>query len=243
MDLAVWLISLAAQQGVSQAVNANINVLGPTYSYDEPLLTKALATNEINASPEQLVMLAAGPVYLTQNGISPVAENRPYRLNDNGHQSELLFLITTNMPADYLQAIAEASVKTKGVLVLRGLVNNSVDETIKAVQPLLNIGALIQINPVPAETFRQRTYRKAPVIVATQINAQGNYGCESSTDKDCIPYYATGGVIHRPFGAYEVAPVIKMMIPLEKYGTNPANKSFSNVMNLRYQGFGQPSNN
>ena len=206
MDLGFWLLSLVGEQVVAKHVNNNIQMIGPTYSYDEELLPKSILKNIIKGTNEQIQMLNTGPVYLTKEGMIPVAQNRPYRAGDK----ELLFLITSNMPKEYLLSIAKASNQANGVLIMRGLVNDSVEETIQFVQPLIDAGALVQINPIPSETFRHRSYRKAPLIVKTRINSKGEYGCEAE-ESGCTASVVVGGVIHPPFGRYDVAKTLEFM--------------------------------
>ena len=206
MDLGFWLLTLVSDQVVAQHVNNNIQMIGPTYSYDEEILPKALLRNAIKGSDAQIQMLNTGPVYLTKDGLVPVAENRPYRSKGK----ELLFLITSNMPKEYLLSLAQASKQANGVLIMRGLVNDSVEDTVQFVQPLIDVGALVQINPIPSETFRHRTYRKAPLVVKTRINLKGEYGCETG-ELGCTASVVVGGVIHPPFGRYDVEKTLAYM--------------------------------
>ena len=206
MDLGFWLLSLVGEQLVAQHVNNNIQMIGPTYSYDEELLSKTILKNAVKGSDEQIQMLNTGPVYLTKEGMVPVAENRPYRADDK----ELLFLITSNMPKEYLLSIAQASKQVNGVLIMRGLVNDSVEETIQFAKPLIEQGALVQINPIASETFRHRSYRKAPLIVKSRVNSKGEYGCETG-ESSCTASIVVGGVIHPPFGRYDVVKTLEFM--------------------------------
>lgn len=211
MDLGIWLVELVAEQATAAYVDNHIQVIGPTYSYDEDLLAKSLKDNAVKGTEEQIKMLNSGPVYLTSAGMVPVGENRPYRIKNGNQQSELLFTITSNMPKDYLLAMASAAKQANAVLVMRGLVDDSVEKTLEFAKPLIELGALVQINPIPSETFRHRTYRKAPLIVSTKINATGGYGCNADVSSSCMPSEVIGGVVHRPFGDYDVLRTVQML--------------------------------
>lgn len=208
MDLGFWLLNLVGEQMVAGYVNNNIQMIGPTYTYEEKLLAKSLLNNSVKGSLEEVQLLNSGPAYVTNNGLVPVSI-RPYRTADK----ELLFLVTSNMPEEYIHAIAKASKEVNGVLVLRGLVNDSVEETMKFAAPLSELGALVQINPIPSETFRHRTYRKAPLVVKAKVNAKGEYGCESS--EPCKASIVVGGVVHPPFGKYDVMKTLEFMGELQ----------------------------
>ena len=101
---------------------------GPTYSQNEGELLKQLKENKVIGTPEQIQMLSNGPVYITKNGIEPVGQRRPYRFTKDGYSSDLIITFTSNMSEEYKLYLAQNAVKYKAVLVLRGLLNDSVEE-------------------------------------------------------------------------------------------------------------------
>ncbi|TDR27776.1 TrbC family F-type conjugative pilus assembly protein [Hydromonas duriensis] len=211
MDLGYWLLTTVAVQATNSAVNNGIVMMGPTHSYDEKLLSETLQEQKVQGSEDMVKMLNEGPVYVTANGLVPVGDNRPYRHMNDGKASELLFLITSNMDNEYLMSMATAAKTIGAVLMMRGLVDDSVEKTIAFAKPLVDAGALVQINPIPSETFRHRTYRKAPLIVYTEVDSKGGYACANGESlKSCSE--VIGGVIHRPFGDYKVMETATEML-------------------------------
>jgi type-F conjugative transfer system pilin assembly protein TrbC len=95
---------------------------------------------------------------------------------------ELLVLVSFSMPKEALQNLAQQAEKAGAVLVLRGMVNDSLAETTKAVQSLLGDKAgdsTFQVNP---NVFRAYGVQDVPTFVIAKKPADGKSACELGAD-------------------------------------------------------------
>ena len=235
--LSSWFITLVAEQVTDQIdrINSGPN-FGNFVPYAEAPLQKNLESATFKGTEAEKSMLLSGPVYVTKDGIKPVGENHPYRLSEGDYRTDLLFLITTKMNPDILKQIANYSVKTKGVLVLRGLVNDSVEETINTVAPLLETGALIKIDPRIEQRFGHNFRGKAPQFVNTFVRKDGTYGCDGDTKENkCFGYQSVSGIIRTFSNGLEIDKTIKLNLLLnDAYTTTPDQKAYNIITHRRF---------
>lgn len=236
--LSSWFISMVAQQATAQIdqVNSGPN-FGNYVTYAEAPLQKNLESATFKGSQTEKEMLLAGPVYVTKDGLKPVGNNHPYRLSEGDYRTDLLFLITTKLDQKVLKQIAEYSVKTKGVLVMRGLVNDSVADTIQAVTPLLETGALIKIDPRIEERFGHTFRGKAPQFINTLVRKDGSYGCDGDTkESKCFGYQSVSGII-RTFGSgLDIDKTVKLNLTInDAYATTPVTKAYKAMTQRRFE--------
>lgn len=230
-----WLIYQALDQVDTAHSGPHI---GNTHIYSEIELGKALANNDLKGTPEQIQMIKVGPVYFTKSGIQPVGQNRPYRLNHDGYQSDMLYLFSTGLSEEFQTKLADASIKTHGVMVLRGLLYNSVDETVKALQPLLEQGAIVMLDPRVDLTFGKRLVGKSPVLVHALVRKDGTYGCEKDAATTCIPYTSVTGLSRPLFGKVDVRATIERHLEMnEILAKDPSSVAFYRLYKQRISGF------
>ncbi len=96
-------------------------------------------------------------------------------------QAELLVLVSFSMPKEALQNLAQQADKAGAVLVLRGLVEDSLDKTAKAIQAVVGSGAdaTFQVNP---NVFRAYGVQDVPSFVIAKPPAKDDSTCEPGTD-------------------------------------------------------------
>ncbi|UJS26416.1 type-F conjugative transfer system pilin assembly protein TrbC [Thiothrix winogradskyi] len=96
-------------------------------------------------------------------------------------QAELLVLVSFSMPKEALQNLAQQADKAGAVLVLRGLVEDSLDKTAKAIQAVVEPGAdaTFQVNP---NVFRAYGVQDVPSFVIAKSPAKDDSTCEPGTD-------------------------------------------------------------
>ena len=98
-------------------------------------------------------------------------------------QAQLLVLVSFSMPKEALQNLAQQADKAGAVLVLRGLVEDSLDKTAKAIQAVVGSGTdtTFQVNP---NVFRTYGVQDVPsfVIAKPPANADSDSTCEPGTD-------------------------------------------------------------
>lgn len=232
-----WLIYQALDQVDTAHSGPHI---GNTHLYSEIELGKALANNDVKGTPEQIQMIKDGPVYFTKTGIEPVGQNKPYRLSKNGYQSDMFYLFSTGLSNEFKTKLADAAIKTHGVMVLRGLRYNSVDETIRAVQPILEQGAIVMLDPRIDLTFGKRLVGKSPVLVHTLVRNDGSYGCEKDAASSCIPYKSVAGLSRPVFGKVDVERTFRNYISIAEFQKkDPSSIAFYELYQQRLSGFNQ----
>jgi conjugal transfer pilus assembly protein TrbC len=96
-------------------------------------------------------------------------------------QAQLLVLVSFSMPKEALQNLAHQADKAGAVLVLRGLVEDSLDKTAKAIQAVVGPGAdaTFQVNP---NVFRTYGVQAVPSFVIAKPPAKDNSTCALGTD-------------------------------------------------------------
>lgn len=96
-------------------------------------------------------------------------------------QAQLLVLVSFSMPQEALQNLAQQADKAGAVLVLRGLVEDSLDKTAKAIQAVVGSGAdaTFQVNP---NVFRAYGVQDVPSFVIAQPPTKDDSSCELGTD-------------------------------------------------------------
>ena len=123
-------------------------------------------------------------------------------------------------------------------MVLRGLRYNSVDETVKAVQPLLEQGAIVMLDPRVDLTFGKRLVGKTPVLVHALVRKDGTYGCEKGAPTSCIPYMSVTGLSRPLFGKVDVQATIERHLGMsEILAKDPSSVAFYQLYKQRISGF------
>ena len=232
-EFIAWIATQATEK--IDRYNSGMNY-GNYKTYSEQPLNKALEQNSIVATEAEKAMLLSGPVYITKEGLKPVGNNHPYRLTQDGYSTDMLYLITTKLDEDILKQIAQHSIKAHGVLVMRGLVNNSVEDTVKAVTPLLNMGAIIKVDPRIEDRFGHNFRGKAPQFVNTLVRKDGSYGCDGDTAQNkCFGYVSVSGIRRTFSNGLEVESTIKtLMFPDEYSSKNPETKAYNAITHRRF---------
>lgn len=195
LDAVSWLFAATLGAATNQVDSWNAGpAIGPINSPNEGELNKQLSSNLIVGTPEQIKLLSEGPVYITRNGLKSVGIDRPYRMKKDGVASDFIITFTDNMSENYKQFVAHTAIKYRGVLVLRGLLNDSVEDTIQSMKPYVEMGALVMIDPSIEEKFGKKFVAKSPVIVnALYDESAGEYGCKSDTEKKCTKFTSVSG--------------------------------------------------
>ena len=125
-------------------------------------------------------------------------------------------------------------------MVLRGLRYNSVDETIKAVQPILEQGAMVMLDPRIDLTFGKRLVGKSPILVHTMVRKDGTYGCEKDAASSCIPYQSVAGLSRPIFGKVDVERTFRNYISIAEFQKkDPSSIAFYELYQQRLSGFNQ----
>lgn len=237
IDIGGWLIDFVAQQSLNNFDTWNSGpISGPTYSQSEGELLKQLKENKVIGTPEQIQMLSNGPVYITKSGIEPVGQHRPYRFTKDGYSSDLIITFTSNMSEEYKLYLAQNAVKYKAVLVLRGLLNDSVEDTVQSMRHYIDLGAMIQIDPRIEARFGKKLVSKAPIIVNAMVNNDGEYKCTSDNDKKCFAYRSVSGVSRTFDGDYHFDRTLKVHLSLApiKSEWNASNRAYEKILLERF---------
>ena len=237
IDVGGWLIDFVAQQSLDKFDTWGSGpTSGPTYSQSEGELLKQLKENKVIGTPEQIQMLSNGPVYITKSGIEPVGQHRPYRFTKDGYSSDLIITFTSNMSEDYKLYLAQNAVKYKAVLVLRGLLNDSVEDTVQSMRPFIDLGAMIQIDPRIEARFGKKLVSKAPIIVNAMVNNDGEYKCTSDNDKKCFSYRSVSGVSRTFDGEFHFDRTLKIHLSLAPIMSewNASNRAYEKILFERF---------
>lgn len=99
-----------------------------------------------------------------------------------GQEGELMVLVSFSMPAETLKNLARQADQAGAVLVLRGLVDGSLDKTAKAIQSVLGDEAgdsTFQVNP---NVFRAYHVQDVPTFVLARKPLGGESSCQMGTD-------------------------------------------------------------
>jgi len=201
VDALSWILSTIGDRSILAVDSLDSGpAIGPLYSPNEGELAKQLIGRTIVGTPEQIKMLTEGPTYITGNGLKPVGNNRLYRMKKDGFSTDFFITFTDNMSEKYKQYVAQNAIKYNGVLVLRGLLNDSVEDTIQSMKPYVDMGALVMIDPNVEARFGKNFVAKAPIFVHALVNeATNKYECKSDTEKKCFAFTSVSGVARKIF--------------------------------------------
>lgn len=107
-----------------------------------------------------------------QQPLPPAAEGTP----------ALMILVSFSMPPEALRNLARQADSAGAVLVLRGLVDDSLNKTARVIRAVLGDDAgdsTFQINP---NAFRAYQVRDVPTFILAQTPADGKASCTAGTD-------------------------------------------------------------
>lgn len=93
------------------------------------------------------------------------------------------FLVTSlSMEPAILQEMAETSLPRAGIVLIKGLKNNSVQETIEAARVFTDKGSKVLIAP---ELIEKARVKRIPTVVYMSVLSNGEYGCIDKKGKQC----------------------------------------------------------
>lgn len=125
----------------------------------------------------------------TKGSPSPETIVRQYMKQPAIPSDDLIIFVTLSMPAETLKRLVDQSERTKAVLVLRGLKNGSLAETIKAVNKLIGDRKVSwQINPPAFSRFEVKVAPTFVLAAPTSAAMATQNGCA-----DPVSYVAVAG--------------------------------------------------
>lgn len=110
---------------------------------------------------------------------------------DTVRQSDYFAFITLDMTNDRLQEVGKAVADKNGLVVIKGLKNNSLSETFAAVDIINSQGAKVILAP---ELFDYFSPKRSPSFVVANVLPNGDYGCELYDGSRCAVFHGQAGI-------------------------------------------------
>lgn len=194
---------IAAQQVIAGTLAQNTvygwknTVVGPSWRIkDEDLRESKAVTDEQKNTP----MLEVVPA---ENGLREFTRKQLLAnvVKHDGWSSNFYTFATLDMKEKQLAQIAEVTAKKNGIILIRGLKNESVADTVEAARFFTDRGLKVVISPALSEEFKVKF---SPTFIQTAVSADGSYGCPGDAE-NCVPYKGLIGLN---------MDILKVMLPL-----------------------------
>ncbi len=176
--LPAWLLSVAAWGAPSGLPDADAiqQEMARQKARSQELLRRAEDT--FSADPERPVQ-SAPRVEIPTTGADPLAIAERYRKSlgaqpDRDTGPDLLVFVSFSMPEASLKRLATDAARTNAVLVIRGLKDGSLKQTLQAFEPLAKLGASAILHP---EAFTWNRIDSVPVFI---LGTAAGGGCDDA---------------------------------------------------------------
>ncbi|WP_037586982.1 TrbC family F-type conjugative pilus assembly protein [Stenoxybacter acetivorans] len=114
----------------------------------------------------------------------------------NDHSVDYYAFISLDMKDKDLSDVADNVLKNKGLVLARGLKNDSLSETFKAAKVLTDKGAIVLLAPAIME---QMKVKRSPTFADVVVAPDGSYGCTRPDSKSCATYSGQVGFLRPLF--------------------------------------------
>jgi hypothetical protein len=131
----------------------------------------------------------------TKNGIiDPATSN----YKDN------LILMSLNLKKEHnYKEVIRIAKRDKSIIVLKGLLNDSISETVTEAKRFTDEGITVLIAPQLVKLFRGYA---VPTFVQANVLPDGKYGCDKNPEVKCKTYFGTVGLNHKPLFSFGAKP-------------------------------------
>ena len=119
-------------------------------------------------------------------------QNRAGTIRSDGTAEDMYILASLDMKkTSDLEDIGRQAFEQKAIVMVQGLKNDSIEESMSAAKFITDQGAVVLIAPAIMETLKARF---SPTFATVQIKADGSIGCTPPAEKKTCPAYggATG---------------------------------------------------
>ncbi|PJO79153.1 hypothetical protein GJV52_12575 [Neisseria brasiliensis] len=114
-------------------------------------------------------------------------QNRAGTIRPDGSAEDMYILASLDMKkTSDLEDIGHQAFEKKAIVMVRGLKNDSIEESMSAAKFITDQGAVVLIAPAVMEILKARF---SPTFATVQIKADGSIGCTPSAGKKTCPAY------------------------------------------------------